>query len=80
MWCCIVVLNVVYKIPTELFLRRVHDVTGDILHLNETYAVLCCGVFESLGLVREVIHFAQERGHPLGIVNFDQERAFNSIS
>ncbi len=73
-------MNVDYKILTKVLSKRVHGVMMDLVHPDQTCAVPGRRVSDNLGLVREAIQLAEERGLPLSIVSLDQEKAFDRVS
>lgn len=79
-WRPISLLNVDYKLFSKLLASRLTGVLDQVIHPDQLCAVPGRRITDGLILVRDIIHYSQERRMQIMMVNLDFEKAFDSIS
>lgn len=79
-WRPITVLSADYKVLAKVLTRRLGDVLGTVVLPEQTCGVRRQSGSLSLGLVRDVMAWVEQRGLPLAILSLDQEKAFDRVS
>ena len=72
-------LNVDYKIATQVISGRLLGVIGSVVGYDQTCGIPGRTISENLTLVRDLIEYADRADIPLALLSLDQEKAFDRV-
>ena len=78
-WRPISLLNNDYKILARLLANRLKECISSVVGEDQTYCVPGRSIHDNVGLIRDIIEYANENGVPLAVVNLDQQKAFDKV-
>ena len=78
-WRPISLLNVDYKLCSHALAGCLLKVLQHVIHPDQTCGVRGCFIGENVALLRDVVHFVNERELPATILALDQEKAFDRV-
>ena len=78
-WRPVSLLNNDYKILARLLANRLKECIGSVVGEDQTYCVPGRSIHDNVGLIRDIIDYANENGVPLAVVNLDQKKAFDNV-
>ena len=78
-WRPISLLNVDYKIATRAVAGRLLAVIGSVVSPDQTCGVPGRTISENLGLLRDIIEYAEMEHQPVALLSLDQEKAFDRV-
>lgn len=78
-WRPITLLNCDYKILSKIVMGRLQQVTGELINPDQVCGVPGRTVVDNLNLIRDTCLYSKERGHPLCLINIDQEKAYDRV-
>ena len=78
-WRLVALLNNDYKILARLLANRLKECIGSVVNEDQTYCVPGRSIHDNVGLIRDIIDYANENGVPLAVVNLDQQKAFDNV-
>ena len=59
--------------------NRLKECIGSVVAEDQTYCVPGRSIHDNVGLIRDIIEYANENGVPLAVVNLDQKKAFDNV-
>ncbi|CAM2118937.1 unnamed protein product [Caretta caretta] len=78
-WRPVSLLSMDYKIVAKAILLRLRSVMADVIHPDQTYAVLGRSIFDNLFLVRDLLELRHRDGLSFALLSLDQEKAFDRV-
>ena len=78
-WRPISLLNVDYKIATRAVAGRLLGVIGSVVSPDQTCGVPGRSISENLGLLRDLVDYAEMEHQPVAFLSLDQEKAFDRV-
>ena len=72
-------MNLEYKIISKTLADRFKLVMNKIIHHNESYCIPGRSIQDNIHLIRSIIEHQQRIRDPIGIIFWDQEKAFDRI-
>ena len=78
-WRPVSLLNTDYKILAKALANRLKNVIGDVVHLDQCYAVPERSIYDNINVIRDSIMYANHSDLPLALCYLDQKKAFDSI-
>ena len=79
-WRPISLLNVDYKIVSKALSFRLRGVLGEIIHADQTCAILGRSIVDSVHCIRNIYDFCDQKDLGCAFVNIDQSKAFDRVS
>jgi len=73
-------MNLDYKILSKTLSNRLKLVIGRIIHMNQTYCVPGRMINDNIHLIRSIIEDQKRLRDPIGIILWDQEKAFDKVN
>lgn len=73
-------MNTDYKILSKVFNNRLRKVIANIIHHNQTCSIPGRTIHDNIHLIRSVIEHQVRTKDPVGIIQWDQEKAFDRIN
>ena len=78
-WRPISQLNVDYKIATRTVADSLLGVIGSMVSPDQTCGVPGRSISENLGLLRDLLDYAEMENQPIAFLSLDQEKAFDRV-
>ena len=79
-WRPISLLNLDYKIISKALSLRLRGVLGQVIHSDQTCAVMGRSILDSVHALRNVYDYCEQKDLKCGIVSIDQSKAFDRVS
>ena len=79
-WRPISLLNVDYKIISKVLTNRLRLVMENLIHKDQTCAVLGRTIFDNIHLLRDIVDYCDQKQLPLAFICLDQEKAFHRVN
>ncbi|CAM2118509.1 unnamed protein product [Caretta caretta] len=78
-WCPVSLLSMDYKVIVKAISLRLGSVLVDVVHLDQTYTVPGCTIFDNLYLVQDLLELGCRDGLSFALLSLDQEKVFDRV-
>ena len=73
-------MNTDYKILSKVFNNRLRKVIASIIHRDQTCSIPGRTIHDNIHLIRSIVEHQDRMKDPVGIIQWDQEKAFDRIN
>ncbi|CAF3364144.1 unnamed protein product [Rotaria socialis] len=73
-------MNIDYKILSKVLSTRLRKVLGNIIHQDQTCSIPGRAIHDNIYLIRSIIDYQQRIRDPIGLILWDQEKAFDRVN
>ena len=73
-------MNIDYKILSKVLSIRIRKVLSNIIHRDQTCSIPGRTIQDNVILIRSIIEYQQQKRDPIGLVLWDQEKAFDRVN
>ena len=73
-------MNVDYKILSKVLNSRLRKTIGNIINDDQTCSIPGRSIHDNIHLIRSIIEYHARRKEPMGLILWDQEKAFDRIN